>query len=111
VSLSVQSERPPLREEADGAMRVGESRVLLELLIHAFQNGATPEEIVQQYPTLALPDVYSVISYYLRHRDEVEGYLVEREQRALEIRERIEQQQANLTGVRTRLLARRQGRS
>jgi len=111
VSLSVQSERPPLRDEADGAMRVGDSRVLLELLIHAFQDGATPEEIVQQYPTLSLPDVYSVISYYLRHRAEVETYLAERERSALETRKRIERQQRDLSDIRTRLLAHRQGRS
>ena len=111
MSITVKPELLPLREEADGAVRVGDSRVLLELLIHAFQDGATPEEIVQQYPTLALSDVYSVISYYLRHRNEVEGYLTQREQRALEVREKIATQQPDLTDVRTRLLARRQGRS
>ena len=82
MSFTVQSESPPLREDADGALRVGQSRVLLELVIRAFQDGATPETIVQRYSTLALPDVYAVIAYYLRHRNEVEAYLARREQQA-----------------------------
>ncbi|MEO0869309.1 MAG: DUF433 domain-containing protein, partial [Cyanobacteria bacterium J06642_11] len=37
--------------------------------------GATAEEIVEQYPSLQLADVYSVISYYLRRKTEVDAYL------------------------------------
>jgi hypothetical protein len=81
--------------------------VLLELVIRAFQDGATPETIVQRYSTLALPDVYAVIGYYLRHRSEVEGYLDRREQEAAEIGQRIESQQGDLGEIRARLLARR----
>jgi hypothetical protein len=47
----------PLREEPPGVLRVGKSRVLLELVIHAFKAGATPEAIVQSYDTLNLADV------------------------------------------------------
>jgi len=48
---------PPLRVEPSGAIRVGQTRVLLELVLRAFQNGATPEIIVQRYPSLRLADV------------------------------------------------------
>ena len=75
MAFTAQAKLPPLREDAAGALRVGDSRVLLELVIRAFLDGATPETIVQRYSTLALPDVYAVIVYYLRHRSEVEGYL------------------------------------
>ena len=44
--FTAHAEAPPLREDAAGAVRVGDSRVLLELVIHAFQDGATPETIV-----------------------------------------------------------------
>ena len=47
-------EAPPFREDAAGAVRVGDSRVLLELVIRAFQDGATLETIVQRYSTMAL---------------------------------------------------------
>jgi len=90
VTTLIRSETPPLREDSTGAFRVGESRVLLELVIHAFQDGATPETIVQRYPTTTLGDVYAVIGYYLRNRDEIEAYLAQREQRAVEVRQRIE---------------------
>jgi len=63
VPFIVQAEAPPIREDADGALRVGNSRVLLELVIRAFQDGATPETIVQRYSTLARADVYAVITY------------------------------------------------
>jgi len=98
-------ESPPLREVADGALRVGNSRVLLELVIHAFQDGATPEAIVQRYSTVALSDAYSVIAYYLRHRSEVDTYLARREQQAEEVQQRIEQHQGDLKEIRTRILS------
>jgi uncharacterized protein (DUF433 family) len=108
VAFTAQAEAPPLREDAAGAVRVGDSRVLLELVIRAFQDGATPETIVQRYATLALPDVYAVIAYYLRHRSEVEGYLARREQKAEEVRKKIQDRQGDLSEIRARLLAQRQ---
>lgn len=108
MAFTAKTDSPPLREDAAGALRVGDSRVLLELVIRAFQDGAPPETIVQRYSTLALPDVYAVIAYYLRHRGEIEAYLVQREQKAEETRQRIESQQGDLSAIRARLLARRQ---
>jgi uncharacterized protein (DUF433 family) len=107
MTFPVQSEAPPLREDAAGALRVGKSRVLLELVLRAFQDGATPETIVQRYSTLALADVYAVIAYYLRHRSEVEAYLARREQQAEEVQQRTDSRQGDLNEMRARLLARR----
>jgi uncharacterized protein (DUF433 family) len=107
VAYQAQSDPLPLREDASGALRVGESRVLFELVIRAFQDGATPESIVQRYPTLSLSDVYAVVAHYLRHRDEVEAYLLERERLAGEILERAEGLHGDLGEIRARLLARR----
>jgi hypothetical protein len=60
------------------------------------------------WTTLALPDVYAVIAYYLRHRGEVEGYLAQREQKAEEVWQRLESQQGDLSEIRARLRAERQ---
>jgi hypothetical protein len=79
----------------------------VELVLWAFQDGATPEAIVQRYPTLSLVEVYTVIAYYLQHQDEMERYLAKQEQRATEVRERIERGQGDLAELRSRLLARR----
>lgn len=107
MSLPAQPEAAPLREDDTGAVRVGQSRVLLELVIRAFQDGATPEEILQRYPTLTLSDVYTVIAYYLRHPTEVDNYLSVREERAAAVQHHVSRQQPGLNGIRARLLARR----
>jgi hypothetical protein len=59
--------------------------VTLDTVIGAFNAGATAEEIVQQYPSIALADVYSVIAYYLRHQADVQTYLAERQQQAAKV--------------------------
>ncbi|HTT65750.1 MAG TPA: DUF433 domain-containing protein, partial [Bryobacteraceae bacterium] len=57
----------PLSKDARGVYRVGRSRVTLDLVVRAFNRGATPEEIAQDFPSLQLPDIYQVIGYYLKH--------------------------------------------
>jgi len=105
MSLVLECELPPLREDATGAIRVGNSRVLLELVIRAFQDGASPESIVQRYPTLALSDVYATIGYYLRHQDAVQTYLNQREQLSESVRQRLSRVQPDLGLIRSRLLS------
>jgi uncharacterized protein (DUF433 family) len=105
----IEAEAPPLRQDESGAIRVGRSRVLLELVVRAFQDGAAPETIVQRYPTTSLADVYGVIAYSLRHPAEIEVYLAERDRKAEEVQERIQAAQGDLGEIRRRLLARKQG--
>lgn len=106
MSLVIQPEVAPLQFDNHGVCRVSGTRVTLESLIHAFQRGAAAEEIVQQYPTVPLADVYATIAYYLKHRGEVDAYLQkaedETDQVLREVRSRFP-----LTGLRERLLARR----
>lgn len=109
MAINIQPEAPPLREDGSGALRVGTSRVLVELVIRAFQDGVEPEAIAQRYPTASLPDVYAVVAYYLRHREELETYLAERERQGQAVRQRIESRQGDLADLRRRLLARQQG--
>jgi uncharacterized protein (DUF433 family) len=110
MTLNLQPESPPLRADETGTVRVGDSQVILDLVIHAFRDGATPEQIVQSYDTLTLADVYAVVGYYLRHRDEVDGYLEQRQLQADELRKRIEASQGELPDIRARLLASRSQR-
>jgi hypothetical protein len=51
----------PLAGDADGIIRVARTRVTLETLVGAFQDGATAEEIAQQYPSVSLADIYQII--------------------------------------------------
>jgi uncharacterized protein (DUF433 family) len=96
----------PLREEPAGVLRVGKSRVLLELVLHAFKAGATPEAIVQSYDTLNLADVYAVVSRYLAAPEPFEEYLRIRDEVAVEARRRIEELQGPQSNLRAILLAR-----
>ncbi len=105
MTLVLKSEKPPLREDESGAIRVGNSRVLLEIVIRAFQNGASPESIVSQYSTLSLSHTYGAIAYYLKNKDSVEAYLNQREQLAESVRQRIEAIQPDLGQIRSRLLS------
>ena len=59
------AQTPPISRDGDGVVRVGGTRVRLETVIGAYENGCTPEEILFKYPALNLPDSYAVIAYYL----------------------------------------------
>ena len=89
MEISLQTEAPPLRRDGAGALRVSSSRVLLELVLRAFQDGATPEAIAQRYPAVTLADIYAVIAYYLRHREDMHTYLLNR-QRAGDVRQKVD---------------------
>lgn len=69
----------PFTRDEHGVLRVGASRVMLERLVHAFDDGLSAEEIVESYPSLELADVYASIAYILRNRDEIDAYMVESE--------------------------------
>lgn len=96
----------PLRYDEKGAVRVGDTRVLLEMVIYAFEKGQTPEDIVQSFSSLKLDDVYAVISYYLQNRDEVNQYMAQVEADSEAIRAKIEASQPNMSDIRERLLKR-----
>jgi len=98
----------PLTKDAGGVYRVGGTRVTLDLVVRAFNRGATAEEIVQKFPSLELSDVYQVIGYYLKHSSEFAIYF---EQREREERELIAAHpEWSPKGLRERLLARRKTR-
>lgn len=105
MSLVVQPQPVPLTTTPEGAMRVSGTRVPLETIVRAFHRGATPEEIVQDFPTLTLPQAYSAIAYYLANRADVAQYLAERAAFSDAARVAAEAR-FDPTGLRARLLAR-----
>lgn len=98
------TETIPLETDEDGVIRISQTRVTLDTIVTAFKDGATAEEIAQQYPTVPLADVYYVIGYYLHKKDEVEIYLGKREKEADELQIQMEAR-FNPVGIRERLTA------
>lgn len=95
----------PLRVEEGGVIRIGRSRITLDLIVEQYENGMTPEDMVRAYDTLVLADVHAAIADYLRHRDEVRAYVERREDEAAALRAKIEAERPRIT--REELLARR----
>lgn len=79
----------PLTLNEDGVCRVTGTRVNLESIVGAFDEGETPEEIVQNFPVLELRDVYAVITFYLRNLEPVRAYLAEQDREANRVRDSI----------------------
>jgi len=102
----IAAEQPPVALDATGTARVGGTRITLDTVVEAWLNGATAEEIVVNYDSLKLADIYSVISYNLRHREQVEAYLSRRQDAAWIARAQIESALPNAE-FRARLLARK----
>jgi len=81
---------PPIRIDAGGIPRVGGSRVSLASIVFLHQQGATPEQIQERFPSVALSDVCAAIAYYLRHRAEVDAHLAELEAEAEGIQDEVD---------------------
>jgi uncharacterized protein (DUF433 family) len=105
--VTISAEQPPLMTSGDGIIYVGKTRVTLDTVVEAFNEGATVEEIAQQYPALGLADVYTAIAYYLNHKVEVDAYLLAGQAAAQQVQQENERR-FNPVGIRDRLLARRQ---
>jgi len=108
MSLVIEAPPVPLRTDENGVMRVGKTRVPLDTVIYAFNQGSSPEEIAMSYPSLDLGDVYAVVNYYLHNRIEVDAYLSQREADATRIRNENEKRSPQ-EGIRAQLLSRRFG--
>ena len=106
MTIDAINEVIPIEMDADGVIRVSRTRVTLDTIIAAFNDGATAEEISQQYPSVPLADVYYVIGYYLRRQYEVESYLNRRRQQAQQVRQENEKH-FDPAGIKDRLMARR----
>ena len=104
--INIATEPIPLTVDPNGVIRVAETRVTLDSVVLAFLDGATAEEIAQQYPTIDLADVYAVIGYYLKKQPEIEAYLKQRQKVAEKIRKKNESRFPS-QNIRARLLARK----
>src|SRR5579884_788933 len=62
-----------LIQERDGELYVGPSRVLVSVIAAYFEQGQTPEQIHDGFPSISLVEVLGTIDYYLEHKDELDA--------------------------------------
>lgn len=98
-------ELAPLREDDGGTLRVGPTRLTLDLVVENLELGRTPEEMLEQYPFRSLNDILGAIAFYQSHRHRVNDYLAKRKVRADELQTFFESRRPPIT--RSELLARR----
>jgi uncharacterized protein (DUF433 family) len=113
MALQIQAETAPIKIDKDGAARVGGTRVLLDMIVYAFRDGDSAEQIQDSYDALKLADVYAAITYYLHHQEDVDEYIRQREEAGEKLRQEIEASQANqpkMVELRARWLALKQAK-
>ena len=94
---------------AQGTWRIAGARVSLDSVVYSFRDGATPEEICQDYPALTLSLVYAAMAYYLNNREQVDRYLQDAEHSAEELRHNLNRRQKDFVRyLRQRLKSARQ---
>ncbi len=99
----------PLRVDETGTIRVGNTRITLDVLLGYLLGGVSPEQVVSEawYPALSLADVYGALAYYYRHQAELDDYLRHRREEADQRQKEIEATQPTFAEVKARVLARR----
>ena len=106
LALVLSSKPVPLKFSSEGCAYVGGTRVTLESVVFHFNRGATPEEILQSFPSLRLADIYAVLSYYLHEQETVDSYLSDFRSRYEDLREQA-REKTDAACIRERLLARK----
>ena len=106
MTISIDKEQMPLSVSSEGIIYIANTRVTLDTLLYTFFDGATAEQIVEQYPSLDLADVYAAIGYYLHHNSQIDAYLKERAKVATKIKDQIDKK-STIQGIRKRLLSRK----
>jgi uncharacterized protein (DUF433 family) len=87
----MQQTKDYIRLDEHGVMRVGNTRIPLDSVVAAFQQGHSAETIQQQYPALNLEEVYGTITFILANPEKVSEYLKQQQQVWEQWREKSEQ--------------------
>jgi uncharacterized protein (DUF433 family) len=85
-----------LVEWPDGEIMLKGHRISLYHVIDKYQGGLTPEQILEEYPTLSLEKIYSVLAFYHENKAEVDEYVAN-------YRAELDRQEANAPPPRVTL--------
>ncbi len=76
----------PYVQQRNGGYYVSDTRVSLDSIAVAFQQGLSPETILQEFDTLTLAQVYGAIAFYLDNQRLVDAYLSDQQRRFESVR-------------------------
>lgn len=93
----------PIRVDEHGSVRVGGTRVLLEVIIACHQRGDTPEQIHSGFPTVKLADIYAVMSYYLENQELVDAYIRQQDEEAEALLRKMEAEHPEMFVLQNKL--------
>ena len=82
----------PLVQLENGAVRVRNSRVTLETIVHRMQMGETAEEIHDGFPTVSVTQIKEILAWYFDNKADADQYLQEVEEEGERLRRLIESQ-------------------
>lgn len=86
------TQKVPLTLWKDGTIRVKGTRLLIDMIVHAHNRGECPEEIFESFPSdiYTVADIYSIIAYYLTHKNKIDKYIAKREKEAEKFWKKLE---------------------
>ena len=107
MPTAIAADPPPLTVDDTDTIRVGLSRLPLDVLLAAHVHwGWSADRIASEFAGLTLADTYAALAYYHRHPAEVDAYLARRRAEADAIRAGVEARQGP-PRTRRELLTRR----
>ena len=66
-----------LTQHSHGEIRLTGHRVGLPHVVQYYNEGYSPEMLLEQFPTLPLALIHKVIAFYLENRSEVDAYVAQ----------------------------------
>ncbi len=66
-------------EHRSGGYYIAGTRVSLDSIVYAFNEGRLPEDIREDFPLLKLSQVYGAIAFYLDHQADIDAHLSQTE--------------------------------
>ena len=82
----------PLVQLETGGVRVRNSRVTLETIVHRMQVGDTVEEIHDGFPTVSVTQIKEILAWYYDNKADADEYLQEIDELLTRLRQEAESQ-------------------
>jgi uncharacterized protein (DUF433 family) len=79
-----------------GTWRVAGSRVSMDSIIYAHRQGESPAQIVGNFPSLSLEQVFGAIAFYLHHKQMMDEYLEKQAERLQQFKAEADERNRDL---------------